>query len=61
VKVGDLVRPKQYGFQHLVGIVIGYKRKEWNVKDRYLRVKVIATGTELVWADTNFEVISETG
>ena len=58
MQVGDLVRPKHYGFQHLVGVAIEYKEKEWNVKDRYLRVKVISTGCELVWPDDQFEVIS---
>ena len=59
MQVGDWVRPKHYGFQHLVGVVIEYKEKEWNVVDRYLRVKVVSTGKELNWPDQEFEVISD--
>lgn len=59
MKVGDLVRPKQYEFQHLVGIIVDYPKQKWNVTERYVKVRTIKSKTLIIWPDDEWEVLNE--
>ena len=59
MKVGDLVRCTNYGFTHLVGIILEYPEQQWNVTKRYVKVMVADDCRVLNWTDEEFEVVDE--